>query len=831
MSDSQAGTVWYDFKKIESKWQQFWEQHKTYSVSENDSLEKYYVLEMFPYPSGRIHMGHVRNYSIGDVVARYKRMRGYNVLHPMGWDAFGLPAENAAIKNNTHPAKWTYANIEYMRNQLKQLGLSYDWGREIATCHEKYYHWEQILFLEMYEKGLIYQKVTKVNWCESCQTVLANEQVIEGTCWRCDETVLPREMNGWFFKITDYAEELLQDLDTLTGWPEKVVTMQRNWIGKSTGLNCLFPVDGLDESIAIFTTRPDTIFGVTFLSIAPEHPLLATLVDGSKNEDEVKRFAQDIIAEKQRSSYGEELEKKGLFTGRYCINPYTNEKVPIYVANFVLMEYGTGAVMAVPAHDQRDFEFARNYSLEIRPVVLPDGADLNPETMEEASTIHGTLVNSGIFNGMNSLDAQSAIIKHAEAHGFGSAQTTYRLRDWGISRQRYWGAPIPMVYCDSCGIQPVPVSELPVILPTDDQNGTADCSPLHQRQSFVATTCPSCKEPARRETDTMDTFVESSWYFARYTCPTHDSSPLDKEKAAYWLAVDQYIGGVEHAILHLLYSRFFTKVLRDLGYLNISEPFTNLLTQGMVIKDGSKMSKSKGNVVDPHDLIQEYGADTVRLFSLFAAPPEKDLEWSSQGVEGASRFLNRVYRFIEGNKSILQNSVNIPKDISGKSKDLHRKCHQTIRKVTQDIESNFHFNTAISAIMELFNFLTSSASGKDSEEIHPSVLKETVDTIVVLLSPMVPHFSAEMWEVTKNTGDIDNQNWPDFDKEAAKEDLLTIVVQVNGKVRSRIEVSADEDDATIKDRAINDEKALRFIDGKPLKKVIVVQKKLVNIVI
>ncbi len=831
MTEKTTETIWYDFKNIEAKWQHNWQSEKTHGVAEDAEKEKYYVLEMFPYPSGRIHMGHVRNYSIGDVVARYKRMRGYNVLHPMGWDAFGLPAENAAIKNNTHPAEWTYQNIDYMRVQLKQLGFSYDWDREIATCHEKYYRWEQLLFLEMYEKNLIYQKITKVNWCESCQTVLANEQVIEGACWRCDMPVTLREMSGWFFKITDYAEELLSDLDSLTGWPEKVVTMQKNWIGKSTGLNCSFKIDGLDEAIDIFTTRPDTIYGVTFLSIAPEHPILQKLLADNPHAEEVASFAQKIIQEKKINSYEEELVKEGHFTGRYCINPFNNEKIPIYVANFVLMEYGTGAVMAVPAHDQRDFEFAQKYSLEIRPVVIPEEVTLDGNSMEEASTIHGTLKNSGQFDGMPSEEAQEAIIKYATNHGFGSAQTTYRLRDWGISRQRYWGAPIPMIYCDSCGIQPVPKDQLPVLLPEDKGSSTGDCDPLHLRKSFKETTCPSCSGPAQRETDTMDTFVESSWYFARYTCPDFTNGPLHREKADYWLSVDQYIGGVEHAILHLLYSRFFTKVLRDLGYLQISEPFTNLLTQGMVIKDGAKMSKSKGNVVDPQDLVATYGADTVRLFSLFAAPPEKDLEWSSQGVEGASRFLNRVYRYIQANIDILRERSENKKPYSGKSRDLHRAYHQTIRKVTQDIESSFHFNTAISAIMELFNEVSSMTADQEKEKLDSGVIREVVDTILLLLSPMVPHFAAEMWQRCDHKNHIETMSWPEFDEEAAKDDLVTVVVQVNGKVRSRVEVEADTADDEVKAMALRDEKILRFMDNKAAKKIIVVKNKLVNIVV
>lgn len=828
MTEESSVSGKYDFKTIEQKWQKLWEEGEVYKVTEDDSKEKYYVLEMFPYPSGRIHMGHVRNYSIGDVVARYKRMRGYNVLHPMGWDAFGLPAENAAQKNNSHPATWTYANIDYMRKQLRQLGLSYDWTREIATCNPKYYRWEQLLFIEMFKKGIVYQKVTTVNWCKTCQTVLANEQVIEGACWRCDDPVFPRKMNGWFFKITDYAEELLRDLDQLTGWPEKVLTMQRNWIGKSTGLTCDFAVDGLDSTISIFTTRPDTIFGVTFMSIAAEHPLLDTLIGGTEQESAVRQFVEEILTQKQRQSVEEEPEKQGIFTGRYCINPFNGAKIPIYVANFVLVEYGTGAVMAVPAHDERDFEFAKKYNLPITPVVFPEGVELDAETMEEASTIAGVLGNSGKFSGMDSLGAQKAIIDFAEGQQFGAAHVTYRLRDWGISRQRYWGAPIPMIHCDICGVQPVPIEDLPVLLPEDTETGSA-CLPLHLRPDFIAAKCPKCGKTAQRETDTMDTFMESSWYFARYASPRHSEAPLAKDKASYWLPVDQYIGGVEHAILHLLYSRFFTKVLRDLGHLEIDEPFTNLLTQGMVIKDGTKMSKSKGNVVDPNDLIQEYGADTVRLFSLFAAPPERDLEWSSQGVEGSSRFLNRVYRLILSCRKVLDCSPEIPAQLTEQGKILHRKTHQTIKRVTENIELNFHFNTAISAMMELFNVLSTSVGETDSAE--PQAVREAISVLLLLLSPMVPHFAAEMWQQTGNQKSIEMQPWPQFDSEAAKEDLLTIVVQVNGKVRSRLEVPADTTDEVLVELALADSNTLKFVDGKPIRKTIVIKKKLVNIVV
>lgn len=834
MSANESQELLYDFKAIEKKWQDTWLEQATYRVSIDSDKEKYYVLEMFPYPSGRIHMGHVRNYSIGDVVARYKRFRGFNVLHPMGWDSFGLPAENAAIKNDTHPARWTYDNIDYMRNQLRQLGLSYDWDREIATCNPKYYKWEQQIFLEMYEKGLVYQKTTTVNWCESCHTVLANEQVIEGTCWRCDELVSAREMNGWFFKITDYAEELLNDLDKLKGWPDKVVTMQRNWIGKSTGLQCDFEIDGGDtnEKLSIFTTRPDTIFGVTFMSIAPEHPLLDTLLKDNPREKEVRDFASRIIKTKQQQTNQDVTEKEGINTGRYCINPFNGDKVPIFVANFVLMTYGTGAVMAVPAHDQRDFEFAQKYQLAIKPVVIPKDGSLIGREMVEASIVPGILADSGPFTGMDSDKAKQAIIDQAKSDGTGNAHITYRLRDWGISRQRYWGAPIPMVQCDSCGVQAVPVDQLPVTLPEDRGSQQNDCAPLHQRPAFYETICPKCGGKAKRETDTMDTFVESSWYFARYASPRFSDAPLSVEEASHWLPVDQYIGGVEHAILHLLYSRFFTKVLRDLGYLNIDEPFTNLLTQGMVIKDGSKMSKSKGNVVDPSDLISEYGADTTRLFSLFAAPPEKDLEWNPKGVEGCFRFLNRIFRFVQTHHDAITIGGLIDSDaLNPSERELHRKTHQTIKRVTGNIEKNFHFNTAISAVMELFNTLSTLGSNTKEEGVGSAVISEAVDSLLILLCPMVPHFCAELWTSVHKDSSIDTRQWPTWDEEAAKEDELTIVIQVKGKVRSRLQVPMDIDDAALEEMALKDENALKFINGQTIKKVIVVKKKLVNIVI
>ncbi len=820
----------YDFRAIEAKWQRIWEEEKSYRVEMEREKEKFYILEMFPYPSGRIHMGHVRNYTIGDVIARYKRMRGYNVIHPMGWDAFGLPAENAALKHGIHPAQWTYENIDYMRNQLKRLGLSYDWDRELATCDPDYYRWEQLLFLKMFERGLVYRKETTVNWCDSCATVLAREQVIDGCCWRCDQKVLPRTMHGWFFRITEYADELLADLDSLTGWPEKVVIMQRNWIGRSRGLACDFPIVDSEKSLTIFTTRPDTIYGVTFMSLAAEHPLIDELIAGRREEAGVREYIDKTLIEKQRSGLSEEPEKTGVFTGRYCINPFNGERVPIYVANFVLMEYGTGAVMAVPAHDQRDFEFARKYGLPIRVVIEPEGEELDSATLENAYVEGGVLVDSAEFSGLPSGLASGKIIAHAEAKGFGRAQTTYRLRDWGISRQRYWGAPIPMINCDSCGPVPVAESDLPVLLP----GATApygDAAPLHRQEEFYRCTCPCCGRDARRETDTMDTFVESSWYFARYTDPRLGTAPLSRKEADYWLPVDQYVGGVEHAILHLLYSRFFTKVLRDLGYLSIDEPFRNLLTQGMVIKDGSKMSKSKGNVVDPEELIAKYGTDTVRLFSLFAAPPERDLEWNSKGVEGASRFLNKLYRLVEVHADCFgEGSAQSGGELSDKSRALNRKTHQTIRRVTENIENNFHFNTAISAVMELIN-LVGRLAGERDNGVDPAVIREALETAIILLSPMVPHFSAELGEKMGLGRGLDQQSWPLHDARAAREEELEIVLQVNGKLRSRIHVGPETEKGELEKLALADERVIKFMSGKAAKKIIVVPGKLVNIVV
>ena len=820
----------YDFEFIEAKWQKHWLAENTFKASEESARRKYYLLEMFPYPSGRIHMGHVRNYSIGDVIARLKRMQGYNVLHPMGWDAFGLPAENAALKHATHPAKWTYENIEYMKNQLLRMGFSYDWDRELATCDPEYYRWEQLFFIKMYKKGLVYRKLTSVNWCESCQTVLANEQVIEGHCWRCDNQVAPQDMHGWFFRITDYADELLAECDNLTGWPEKVLTMQRNWIGKSIGAEIDFPVEGTDKVLKIFTTRPDTIFGATFMSIAPEHPLVALSMHTGQAEQVAQFVARTKIARKQRKP-DEEFEKEGVFIGQYCLNPYTGDRIPIYTANFVLMEYGTGAVMAVPAHDQRDFEFARKYKLPVKIVVQPSDEQLDSASLAAAFEGAGVLTGSSQFDNLSSDEAKAAITAFAEEKGFGQAMTTYRLRDWGISRQRYWGTPIPMIHCPTCGVQAVPEDDLPVVLPPDAKPDKSGRSPLHTLPSFYQTTCPGCGGEARRETDTMDTFVESSWYFARYASPDFTEGPLDRTKVDYWLPVDQYIGGVEHAILHLLYARFFTKVLRDLNYISANEPFRNLLTQGMVIKDGAKMSKSKGNVVDPDELIRAYGADTVRLFSLFAAPPERDLDWSDKGVEGASRFLNRVFRFVESNKDILTTAPELlPADLDEKSRALHRKTHQTIRKVTQDLENDFHFNTAIAAVMELINLMLSLASEEAEHDIEPAAIKEAMDATLLLLYPMTPHFCSELWQITGHETLLENQSWPTFNPESAKEEEITVVLQVNGKVRSRLLVTPTITENELKELALQDDKVQKFVADKPIRKIIVVPRKLVNVV-
>jgi leucyl-tRNA synthetase len=824
----------YDPTAVESRWQKRWEDDKVFEVTEDPDKEKYYLLEMFPYPSGRIHMGHVRNYSIGDVAARIKRMSGYNVLHPMGWDAFGMPAENAAIANNTHPAKWTYENIAYMTEQLKGLGLSYDWTRELATCDPSYYRWEQLVFLEMWEKGLVYRKRSLVNWCESCQTVLANEQVVNGLCWRCNNEPQQKRLDGYFFKITDYVEELLEWTDKLDGWPERVLTMQRNWIGKSYGAEIHFPILERGGVLKVFTTRADTIHGATFMSLAPEHPLALELSAGGEQEQAVKDFV-DRVRRQSLADRADEKLKEGVFTGAYCENPMTGLKMPVYVANFVLMDYGTGAVMAVPTHDQRDFEFAGEYNLPLAEVIVGPDGPVGTENMTEAFTDRGTLVNSGPFDGMDSKEGMRAIAAELKKRGLGSETVNYRLRDWGISRQRYWGAPIPMVHCDKCGLVPVKEADLPVELPLDAQLPETGGSPLPGLDDWVNVDCPSCGAPAKRETDTMDTFVESSWYFDRYACPDYDQGPLDPKRTGYWMAVDQYIGGIEHAVLHLLYSRFYTKVLRDLGHLKVDEPFINVLTQGMVIKDGSKMSKSKGNVVDPKHMVGRYGADTVRLFMLFAAPPEKDLEWSDQGLEGASRFLQRLWRLglavAEGAKGVEAYSGG--GELSGPLAELHAKTHDTIKRVTADAVAAMQFNTAIARVMELVNAISLAQQDQSlaGQNLREAVFREAVEAAVVLISPMAPHIADELWSRLGHSNYLIDQPWPSFDESALVKDEKLVVVQVGGKVRAKLTMAADADDAALEAAALADEKVQKFIDGRVVKKVIVVQSKLVNIVV
>mgnify|MGYP001027441777 CR=1 FL=1 len=818
----------YSPAAVEGKWQNKWDTEKSFKVSEDAAKQKYYLLEMFPYPSGRIHMGHVRNYSIGDVVGRHKRMRGFNVLHPMGWDAFGMPAENAAIQNKTHPAKWTKENIDYMRGQLKRMGLSYDWDRELATCDVDYYRWEQKIFLEMYEKGLAYKKSSFVNWCPSCETVLANEQVEDGCCWRCDSDVVQKELEQWFFRITDYAEELLDHTNKLPGWPERVLVMQRNWIGKSYGCEIDFPLEG-EGCIRVFTTRQDTLFGATFMSLAPEHPMALALTTQERSAD-VAAFVEKVKNTDKIKRTAEDMEKEGVFTGSWCINPATGARMPIYLANFVLPDYGTGAVMAVPTHDQRDFEFAKKYDLPLKVVIMPTGENLVAEEMTAAYTEVGTMVNSGRFDGMNSAEAKEQIADWLEAEGKGTKTVNFRLRDWGISRQRYWGNPIPIIYCDCCGTVPVPEKELPVQLPLDVAFTGEGGSPLARIDSFVNVECPKCGKPARRETDTMDTFVESSWYFLRYCSPDFTAGPLDGEKVRYWMSVDQYIGGIEHAVLHLLYARFFTKVLRDLGHVSVDEPFTNLLTQGMVIKDGAKMSKSKGNVVDPNALIEKYGADTARLFSLFAAPPEKDLDWNDQGVDGSFRFLNRLWKLVHESLPFIASASPLdPAALSDESRSLRRLVHKTIRKVSADLDERFHFNTAISAIMELVNGIQAFPA-KNLPENGP-LLKEALESTLLLLYPFVPHFCEELWEGIGNSGGIELAGWPSFDPEAAADEELLIVVQVNGKLRGRVTVAADATEEEVKSAAMVDERVIQHLEGKSPKKIIYVPGKLLNVVV
>ena len=816
----------YNPQEIESGLQKKWEENNVYSVQENKDKQKYYVLEMFPYPSGRIHMGHVRNYTIGDVVARYKRSRGFNVLHPIGWDAFGLPAENAAIQNQVHPSKWTHENISQMGGQLKRLGFSYDWSREIATCDPEYYRWEQWLFTRLYKKGLIYKKTSYVNWDPVDQTVLANEQVIDGRGWRSGAVVERKEIPQWFLKITDYSDELLEDLEKLSGWPDAVKTMQKNWIGKSIGVEAVFKVSEFEFELPIYTTRPDTIMGVTYLAVAPEHPLAIKV---SETSPAVKEFIEDCTKTTVSEADIETMEKKGLDLGVHAVHPISGDPVPVFVANFVLMNYGTGAVMSVPAHDQRDWEFAKKYGLPINQVIFPrDNKEADIET--GALVNKGILKNSGQFDGLTSEEAFNAIADYFEKEGTGKKKLNYRLRDWGISRQRYWGAPIPIIYCDKCGEIPVPDDQLPVELPMDIEISKGEIPSLAKIDDFKNTKCPECGGSAKRETDTMDTFVESSWYFLRYASPHFENGMFEKTSVDYWLTVDQYIGGIEHAILHLLYSRFFTKAIRDIGLADIDEPFKNLLTQGMVIKDGTKMSKSVGNVVDPDDMIKKYGADTVRVFMLFAAPVQRDLDWSDDGVEGGFRFLSRVWRLVTENIEDLKGVEEDSIDYSGLSKDTKTiliKTHQTIKKVTDDLE-RFQFNTAIAAMMELLNECTRFKPENDNDK---KVLKQSVLAIVRLLYPIAPHISEELWNLSGKSTSLIDLPWIEWDEDHIKSDQVNIVVQVNGKLRSQILMNPGLSKEDIEINARGDEKVLAHIEGREIRKVIVVPDKLVNFVV
>lgn len=817
---------------IEAKWQKCWEENKTFKVEMDKDKPKSYVLEMFPYPSGNLHMGHVRNYSIGDVIARFRTMKGFNVLHPMGWDSFGMPAENAAIKHNIPPKKWTLENIANMTRQLKALGLSYDWDREVTTCKEDYYKWTQWFFELFYKRGLAVKKESAVNWCDTCNTVLANEQVIDGKCWRCDHEVVKKDLSQWFFKITDYADELLKDLDLLPGWPERVKTMQHNWIGRSEGLEFSFEIPALNDTVAVYTTRPDTAYGVTFMALAAEHPLIKKICENNPKADEINAFCERVRNQSEIERTSSESEKEGVFTGVYCINPFTGRKVEIWVTNYVLYDYGTGAVMGVPTGDQRDWMFADKYGIEKIVTICPIGKELKLEEMTCAyEEKEGMLLNSGEFTGMEMHKAMSAIMDKAEAEGFGKRRVNYRLRDWLISRQRYWGAPIPIIYCPHCGEVLVPEDQLPVRLPEDVSFTAGAKSPLATSEEFLHCKCPKCGADATRETDTMDTFLCSSWYYLRYTDAHNDKMPFDKELNNYWGPVDQYIGGIEHAILHLLYSRFFVKVLRDAGLVDYDEPFSNLLTQGMVIKDGAKMSKSLGNVVSPEEILSKYGADTARLFILFAAPPERELEWSDQGVEGSFRFLNRIWRIVQAFEAVLAQKVTEydHSNLTEADKDLRRVLHNSIKKVTSDIEIRFNFNTAISTMMELVNALY--AYKEAAKEPNAGLVYEAISDLIKMMSPFVPHITEELWRgaIDANSS-VHEQSWPECDEEALKVDNVEIVLQVNGKVRGRLTVPAEVTKEELEKIAMADANVQAHIGDATVRKVICVPGRLVNIV-
>lgn len=818
----------YEFKRIEKKWQTYWEENKSFKTVEDDSREKYYVLEMFPYPSGKLHMGHVRNYSIGDVVARFKHMRGFNVLHPMGFDSFGLPAENAAIKNGTPPAEWTFRNIEEMTEQLKQLGISYDWEREVETCNPNYYRWMQWIFVQFFNKGLAYKKENPVNWCPSCQTVLANEQVIDGACERCHTPVGKKNLSQWYFKITDYAERLLDNLKKLPGWPNKVKLMQENWIGKSIGTNVNFKIDGTDKIMKVFTTRADTLFGCTYMVMAPEHPYLEELVQGTEYEEEARRYMQEVqhMDEIERTSTVK--EKTGVFIGKYAINPVNGKKVPIFISDYVLMGYGTGAIMAVPAHDQRDFDFAKKFDLEIIPVVESKDPSVDINDLKEAFVAEGTMINSGEYDGMNNRKVIPMMVDWLAEHNSGEKTINYKLRDWLVSRQRYWGTPIPMIFCDDCGWVPEKEENLPVLLPEDVEFTGKGESPLTTSKSFVECSCPKCGGKARRETDTMDTFLDSSWYFLRFCDPHNDEKIFEKKKVDYWMNVDQYIGGVEHAILHLMYARFFEMALSDMGLVTAEEPFKNLLTQGMVNKYGKKMSKSLGNVVSPEEIIEKYGADTARLFILFAAPPEKELDWSDEGVEGSYRFLNRVWRLIREFKEKVDNSDGAINIKSVNDKKLNSKLNATIKKVTDDIEKRFNFNTAISSIMELVNELYKYKQGED---LNTPLLEDAITKLVTLLSPFTPHICEEMWHELGKEESLIGVRWPDYDESALVEDVKTIVIQINGKLKERLSLPAGLSGADLEEKVLEEPNVASLIQDVNVVKTIAVPDKLVNFVV
>ena len=819
-------------QEIEKKWQHIWEESKCDCCHEDDKKPPYYVLEMFPYPSGNLHMGHVRNYTIGDVIARYRRMNGYNVLHPMGYDAFGMPAENAAIKHNIPPADWTFSNIANMTRQQKALGLSYDWDREVATCHEKYYKWTQWIFELLYKRGLAYRKEAKVNWCEKCNTVLANEQVIEGKCWRCDTPVVKKDLKQWFFKITDYADRLLEDLKLLPGWPERVKTMQKNWIGRSEGLEFSFDIPSLQEKVAVYTTRPDTIYGVTFVVLPPEHPLVGKLLENNPKKEELEVFCEKVRNTSDIERTSTESEKLGMYTGVDCIHPLTGKPVQIWITNYVLYDYGTGAVMGVPTGDQRDWMFATKYNIPKIITLQPKDHELKLEEMDHAyEDKDGVLVNAGQFTGMEMHKAMKAIIDYMEEKGLGKRRVNYRLRDWLISRQRYWGAPIPIIYCPKCGEQLVPEDQLPVKLPEDVKFTAGAVSPLATSEKFVHCTCPKCGGPATRETDTIDTFVCSSWYFLRYTDARNDEKAWDPKKANHWMNVDQYIGGIEHAILHLMYSRFFMKVFYDAGLVDNVEPFERLLTQGMVLLDGSKMSKSKGNIVSPEEILAKYGADTGRLFILFAAPPERDLAWSDQGVEGSYRFLNRVWRIVHQYLDMAKDGEE-GRDYTEAEKELRMQEYKAIAKVTDDIkgvDGNYAFNTAVSSIMEFVNAMYAYAGSQKT--IRKDVAVEANQNLIKLLAPFTPHITEELWQICGFAGSVHTQEWPKVDESALVVDEIELPVQINGKVRDRITVPVEIDAAALKEKVLALPHIQELTAGKNIVKFIAIPKKIINIVV